>query len=272
MKYCRENKKLNISAFQHPRDLEAVKKITALPGFKKILSFLSENTVEKSFHLMNNSSLMKISPDMSPKIHSMVKEAVDIFDVGEIPDIYIDRRYEMLVRLDGMSKPFIVFSTSVLEQYDDEMLFPLIASEVAGIKAGHATIKFVDSILKIAKPIIPFAIDIPVTIALNDWYRSKAYTYDRAFLLVSESFELAAKEILFGEVSVNVLQTLNLDKPNNTYLEQAQEFGGRDGAEGLYQKFNTVFSRNQWLASRYVELYNWYNSGEYQDVLEGSVR
>ena len=271
MKYNTKNKKLNINDFQHPFDKRAVDAVTKVPGFEKLIEFISSNSIEKAYSLINDSSRMKVTKEMSPKIYEMMSDAAEIFDVDYIPEVYIERDYNMKVTLNGIKKPHIIFSSSFLEQISDEMLWNVIVSEYAGIEAKHGTIKFLDEVLKFIKGAIPFGVDVALDVAINDWYRNRAYTYDRAILLSSESFEMTAKHILFGEVSKDVLETLQLDKPDNTYLEQSREFFGRTGAEGLYQKFNTVFSRNQWMASRYMELYNWYNSGEYHDVLEGSV-
>lgn len=268
--YNKTKKIIHIEDFQHPADKRTVDALIKLPAFQKILTFLSQNTVEKTYNLMNDSSLLKISEEMSPKIFSMVREAADMFEVDILPKIYINRDYAMMVKLDGMKSPYLVFSSSVLEQYDDAMLWPLIASEIAGIKANHATIKFVDNIIQIAKPIFPFAIDVAVTLALNDWYRNKAYTYDRANLLISEDFKATAKHILFGEADTTTIDNLHLDQPNNDYYKQACEFLTRGGINGLYQKASTVFSRNQWMASRYIELYNWFFGGQYEDALERS--
>ena len=271
MKYNTAHKRLNINDFQHPFDKRAVDAVTKIRGFEKIIEFISTNSIEKCYSLENDASRMKVSKEMSSKFFDMMSEAAEMFDVTYIPEVFIERDYNMSVTLQGINKPHIIFSSSFLEQTSDEMLWNVIVSQYAGIQAKHAVIKFIDLVLKFVKGAIPFGIDTALDIAINDWYRNKAYTYDRAILLSSESFETAAKYILFGEVSDEVFETLNLRKPDNSYLEQVHEFLGRTSAEGLFQKINTLFSRDQWLASRYMELYNWYNSGEYYDVLERST-
>ena len=115
------------------------------------------------------------------------------------------------------------------------------------------------------------ALGSALKLALSDWERMRIYTADRAVLLASESFELAAKHILFGDVPIDSLDKLELSKPGNTYYQQAKEFLQHGGAAGAYQKGVTAMSDSQWIASRYIELYNWYYSGEYHDVLERSI-
>ena len=268
--YNIKNKKLDVKEFQHPADKRAVDAVTAIPGFEKIVDFISKNSIERVYSFMNNSSRLKITDKMSPKMSAMISEAAEMFNSERIPDIYIERSYIMRIVLEGVKNPFVIFSTSILEQISDEMLWPVMVSEIAGIQAKHAVIKFIDSLLGFGGGLLPFGADIALGYAISDWYRNKAYTYDRAILLASENFELTAKHILFGEASGDVLESLKLADPDSSYLEQANEFLRRKGADGAVQKLNTVFSKNQWAASRYMELYNWYHTGNYHDIIERS--
>ena len=270
--YNTQNKIISVDDYQHPSEKKTVERLTHLPGFTKILEFISKYSIEKTYHLMNDSSLMKISKEMSPKIHQMVEEAAEMFEVDKIPDIYMERDYDMKVRLDGVESPFIVFSSSILEAYDDDMLWALVSSEIGGIKVNFSEIKFVDKMINIARGMFPFGVDAAVVIALNDWYRCNAYTYDRAFLMACENFEMAAKHILYGETDVHTLDNIHLDEQENDYYLQAKEFLQRCGGEGIYQKLSTVFSKSQWSASRYIELYNWYFSGMFDDAIERSKK
>ena len=269
-KYNTDNRRFDIKDFQHPLDKAAVDAIFAVPGFTKLLNFISENSIERIYGFINNSSRLKVTEDMSPMIFSMLSEAKEMFGAEQMPNVYLERAYEYRVTLEGIGNPCITFTTSLLEGMDERMLWPVIASEFAGIQANHAMIKFVDLLIKNVKSVLPFGIDQALGLAINNWYRSKAYTYDRAILLASRDFGQAAKYILLGEAPDGALDALGLDKPGNSYLEQANEFLSRSGASGIYQKLTTVLTQEQWTASRYVELYNWYQSGEYDEVLEGS--
>lgn len=269
--YNTKNKKLNIKDFQHPADRQAVETVTSLVGFEQVMTFLSENFVEKAYSILNDSSLMKLSEDMCPKIYAMLKEVGAMFGMDAVPGVYLERGYDMRVTLEGIKNPYIIFTTSLLEQLDDSMLWAVLVSEIAGIEAKHAVIKFVDAVLGLLKGCFPFAIDTALTLAINGWYRNRAYTYDRAVLLVTEDFEKTAGYILQGEAPKDVLDGIRLESPGNTYQEQAKEFLHREGTEGLYQKLSTAFLKKQWNASRYMELYNWYYGGGYGEALERSL-
>ena len=253
-----------------PMDKNAVRAVMAVPGFQKLIGYLSEHSVERVYGFINNSSRMKVTREMSPMIFEMLEEAARMYGMQELPDVYLERAYEYNVTLEGINSPNIIFTTSLLEGVNEKLLWPMIASEFAGIQAQHGTIKFIDLMIRNLKGLLPFGIDQALTLALNNWYRSKAYTYDRAVLLASEDFELASEHILLGEAPDETIGKIGLDQPDNPYLEQAMEFLQRSGTAGVYQKLTTALARNQWTASRYAELYKWYQSGGYDEVLEES--
>ncbi len=269
-KYNKSSRHFNVSDFQHPLDKAAVQAVMAVPGFQKLLQYISEHSVERVYGFINHSSRMKVTREMSPLIFGMLDEAARMYGGLSLPNVYLERSYEYKVTLEGISSPNIIFTTSLLEGVDERRLWPVIASEFAGIQARHGTIKFIDGMIGSAKSVLPFGIDQALTLALNNWYRNKAYTYDRAILLASEDFELAAEHILMGEASDEVIRSIGLDQPENSYLEQAMEFLQRSGTAGVYQKLTTMLTKDQWTASRYAELYKWYQSGEYDEVLEES--
>ena len=72
MKYNTKNKKLNINDFQHPFDKRAVDAVTKVPGFEKLIEFIASNSIEKAYSLINDSSKMKVTKEMSPKIFEMM--------------------------------------------------------------------------------------------------------------------------------------------------------------------------------------------------------
>lgn len=313
-KYNKNNKRLRIEDFQHPADKRAVEAVKAIPGFTKMLEFISKNSLERSVALVNNSSYLKVTPEMSPKIHEMLAEAVEMYNCPKTPEIFLRRDYNFCIELGGINDVHIFLPTTWLELTDDDMLFAILSCQIASIQAKQETMTFIIRLLNLVRniqftetyamyeaiminttmsasqtsttaspgkvtpnvknsilSILPSGLDLALTLALRDWERNSIYTADRAILLASESFELAAKHILFGDAPMESLDKLELSKPGNAYYQQAKEFLQQGGLTGLYQKGKTVTTSAQWTASRYMELYNWYFSGEYHDVLERSL-
>lgn len=270
-KYNVKNLRLNVADFQHPSDKAAIDAITAISAFEKVLEFVSKNSIEKSSRLINASSKMKITRNMSPLIFSMLDEAVEMFGCEKMPEVYIQRNYNFVINLDGIEYPYITFPNAWLETVSEDMLWSITAGEVAAIQAKHAEMEMVDTVLKFFKGVLPPGVEEALEFAMNNWFRCRIYTVDRAILVASGSFKLAAKHILYGDVPDSVLEEMELDKPGNPYYQQAVEFIKQRGVQGVVKTAMTAFTRSQWMASRYIELYNWYFGGEYHDLIERGV-
>lgn len=270
-KYNKNNLRVNVKDFQHPADVKSISVIRAIPAFEKILEFISKNSIERTRKLLNTSCKVKVTRDMAPQIFDMLDEASELFGCTNVPDVYYHRMYDFQITLDGMDSPYITYPSAWLENVDEDMLWAVTAGEVAAVEAKHATMEMVDMVVKFFKGTLPFGVEEAMEFALNDWFRNRIYTVDRAILIASGSFQLAAKHILYGDAPEEVLESLELDKPGNPYYHQATEFLKQSGIRGLVKTAKTVTSRGQWMASRYIELYNWYFGGEYHDLMERSV-
>ena len=270
-KYNTNNKRISIDDFQHPADKLAVDAVLKVPGVEKVLELISENSVEKLFAIINDASSLKITEEINPKIHSMIKEASEMFCSDVTPSVYLTRDYSIQLMTDGMAKPYMMFTTSLLENVDDETLWGVISSGIAAFEAKHATIKLIDKIITYASGVLPFGVSEALQLAINGWKRNREYTCDRALLLALGDFEKATKYMLLGEASDDTLDRIKLAEPENCYYNQAKEFIERKDKSAIIQKINILVSTNHPYASRYTELYNWYVSGEYDEILERSI-
>ena len=175
-KYNLNNKRLNVEEFQHPADRKAVNAVLSVPGFENILKYISDNSIERVYSFFNNSSMLKISREMSPKMHQMLEEAAQMYGTDVIPDLYLQRNYEYFINLDGMANPYVVLPSAWLEIVDDQMLWAMLSSQIAGIQAKHGMIEFIGNILKFTKGILPFGVDAALDLAIKEWSRSRAYS------------------------------------------------------------------------------------------------
>ena len=150
-KYNIKDLRLDVADFQHPSDKKAVAAVTGIPAFEKVLEFISKNSIERSSRMLNASSRMKITRNMSPLIFSMLDEAAELFGCSTIPEVYLEREYNFVIKLDGIDAPYITYPSAWLEAVDENMLWAVTAGEVAAIQSKHAVIETVDSVLKFCK-------------------------------------------------------------------------------------------------------------------------
>lgn len=270
-KYNLDNKKLKIEDYQHPLDKQAVDAVLNVPGVESILKFISKNAVERIDRFINNATYLRITPEMSPKLHNMLNEARNMFDADYEVSLYLDRSYNIGAITNGIENKHIILTTSLVDSGNDDALWGIISACISNFEAKHATIDLIDEMLKRGEGILPFAVDAGLRLALNNWRRNREYTCDRAVLLALGDFNKAVKLRLMGVAPESTLDAIDFTKPDNSYREQANDYLNLGGSAGALRTINIIGSEGHSLASRYTELYNWYISGEYQDILERSV-
>ncbi|MCD7957505.1 MAG: hypothetical protein LUG93_17530 [Lachnospiraceae bacterium] len=275
--YLYNSNALRIDAgdFMHPLDRAAMETVMKSPGFDKLIGYISEHSLERVYGFLYHSSYLKITEQISADLHGMMDEALNLFNWdGEKPELFLQRSFDYSTEVSGINRQYVLLSTSLLEGKDEEILWPVMAACAAGVCARHGTIEFLAQVIELLGSFspIPF-LEEGLKTAINSWRRARIYTEDRAYLIASRDFNAAVRHIYMGDVPTEILNEIDFQDTSNDCYLQAEEFlHDSQTVVNLMRKMQTVFSPSQWKASRYMELYNWYMSGEYDNVLEGGVR
>lgn len=260
--------RIDAHSFQHPVDRAIVEKIQGMQAFSKALQFISKNSIEKMLGGLYRSSMAQVTPQASPVLFAMLKEAAGLFGVSVMPDIFLVRDYSMMALLAGIEKPIILFSTELLKNLPEDVLWGLIASEMSGIANGFCQIKFVEWMCNSSMGIFPDVITQPLAVAFQNWHKYAQYSFDRAALIATGNFNTAMQIMLAGEAPRETLAALEFDNPGCAYMGQCREFLEDDGRLiKIAKNCNAVFSNTSYYASRYLELFQFYQS-EYYDLVE----
>lgn len=256
-------KHLRVDDFLYSGDASAMNAIKILPGFSKIMEFIAANSVEKFYRIIYTSSNLKLTAKNAPKVYKIYSDACEMFELEKMPEIFIERNYSYRTQVFGIENPIIIVSTPLLENLSDEMLACYLAADIAGIKAGHGIMSFVDTLFNNFGALIPVPREV-YAYPMNQWNKQKYYTYDRARLLMSENFELVSKLIGIDETTDGILAATPLEER----LEQGKEFLDLSGNKALAKSFLTVYSGIPWNSSRLIDLYNWHESGEFHRIIQ----
>lgn len=254
--------------FQHPADKAIAEKILNMQQFQKALQYISKNSIEKMVGSIYRSSMAQVTPHTSHVMFEMLKEAAEMFDVQVIPDIFLVRDYCMTALLVGMEKPMMLFSTELLKDLTEKGLWGLLASEMSGIGNGFCQIKFVEWLCNSSMGLLPDIIVQPLLLAFQNWHKYAQYSFDRAALIATGDFNTTMQFILAGEAPREVLESMEFDNPNCEYMKQCREFLENDGKViKAVKNYYAIFDKSSYYASRYLELFQFYQSG-YYDLVE----
>lgn len=243
------DKKL-LQSYRHEKDSDVSKKLYESTLFQKANQYMIDYHLEDIYNYIHKSSLIKISKDMSKEIHSLLESACQLFEVEEIPELYLTRDYYSDIELFGFEHPYIVISSDYLNRLDKKMLFGVLASQVAGIKANHHKTLFLIWVIEFVSRFIP-GMGLVANVMTNQWKRYRFFTYDRAFLLATGNYECTLKYLIIGELSNDTLSTIDLPTLERMLSHQLKEFNNENKA---VKSYHTLFKEQEWLPERYDEI------------------
>ncbi len=268
---------LDPNSFQHPLDREAIKKLSKLPGLSTMIRKVSVSYSEKLFRMKNTADNIRVSPKQAPKIYEMFREACNILDISELPEIYIDTAYHAQAFSFGVDRYTVTLRTGLIDlMTDDELLF-IIGHELSHIKCAHMLystllylLTFVGTelfgmIFKVAK--ITF---LPLEMKLRSWERKAEFTSDRGGLLVVQDIKVAQTALVkLAGASKSLLSTISIDE----VLKQADDLRGMD--EELLVRamkvYHTAFRTHPFPVIRIKEITNWSQSDQHRRILKSGV-
>ncbi len=255
---------IDSSVYQHPADKKATQLILSNDAFQKALQYVSKQSLERVIGFQYRSNYPQLTPKNAPKIFLMIDEAREMFGVEARPEVFLDRRYEVHTTMLGIETPRICLSTQTFKYMDDQMLWGLIASEIAGIRNGFCQIRFIEWLCQ-TTGLLP---DIVSDALFQNWHKYLQYSYDRSVLVAVGDFDVAMREVLAGEMPKDVLERMKFDDPGCGYMRQAQEFiSNSGGMADLVRNYQIYLGKNAFYAARYLELYKFYHE-QYFDLIE----
>jgi len=258
--------------FQHPSDVKATAALRSVPGFDKALSKVMEYGLERVYYLENVASNVRVTDKMFPRMHRALRWGCKILDVDE-PEMYVTVDPVPKAFTYGNTRPFIVFTSGLIDMLDDEERFFVIGHELGRIKADHVLYTLVaENIAAIVEIIGQATLGIGALLgqglvfALYEWQRKAELTCDRAGLLCVQDFEPCVRAFmklaggarsLFGEMD------------RDEFMRQIRTYEEADTSNlnKAYKVLLTLQRTHPFSIERAAELETWHASGEFERLL-----
>jgi Zn-dependent protease with chaperone function len=257
-------------AWEHPADRGALTALRELKGFDEILKAIAGMWNERAWRLQFLGGAIKVDHRQYPRLHRLYAEAATSLDVKELPELYVQNDRSLNAMAVGMSKPFIVVNTGMLETADDDELRCLLGHELGHVLSGHAVYRtmiiiLTNLMLRMAWFVIGTVVLHGIIAALYEWWRKAELSADRAGLLACQdpaaSLRLSMKLAGGGDLS---------EVDTAAFLEQATEYERHgDLRDSVLKLLLTVFRSHPVPVARAAELQRWIDSGRYQQILAG---
>ena len=236
--------------FRHEKDSALMDKLHESAAMKKVGSYIVQYRLEDIYNYLHKTSLVKLTRENAPAIMEKLERSCKLFDVFPVPELYLTRDYYLEAKLQGFQEPYIVLSSDYLERLDENMLFGLLASQVAGIKANHHKTMFLLWSIDFLTMVVP-EIKLIADAAANQWLRCRYFTYDRAFLLATKDYKLTMQHLLVSEVPRKHLEDFGMGTSRDLYRKQVTAF---QTSGTVAKTFYNLTDDREWTPERYEEI------------------
>lgn len=257
-------------AYEHPADRSALVALRAVPGFDTVLKALAGLIRERSHRLMYLASAVRVSDRQFADVHAIYAELVEILDLPDRPELFVERSANATAAALGMDKPFIVVSTGMLELLEPDELRFVLAHELGHVLSGHALYRsMLYHVLRLSARATWLSVGYlglrAVIAALEEWGRKSELSADRAGLLGCQDPEAGLRALMkmAGGAHLYEMDTA-------AFLEQAAEYDAAgDLRDGVLKLLNLEGQSHPFAVLRAAELQRWVDDGAFSAVLDG---
>lgn len=263
---------LNPQSVIHPEDKSAIINIVDnIPGTRKALELVGEFYGKwTAIDYMGNGVVA--TKESMPELYNHFADTCNIVGLKAVPELATEWAYLISSYTVGGSKLRVVLSSGSIDLLDKEEQTFLMGQEIGHIVSGHLPYHMLLELLYtpvVDDPtfsLIAGAIKMP----LLDWYRKSHYTADRFALLCCQDIHVALRTMM---KMAGLPQKYFESVDPKSFLLQAKDFSDLQ-SNSTVQRLMTQYIRNSaalpWLVDRARVLMDWYNSGEYQKIIDNA--
>ena len=261
--------------YQHPQDTQAIEKLKKVPGFDMLTRKLWDLGFDRMLSVSNLASSIRIGPNQYPKLYRLVDVAARVLDVPR-PEVYLKLDPTPKAYATGVHKPMIVLTTGLLESFTPTQVFCVIGHELGHIKSGHVfyssmaqNIAYITSVISEATLGMGGIMSRGLQLALLEWYRKSEFTADRAALLAVQDIDTALS-VIMQLCGAHVIP--KEQRSIQEFITQARELEGEtDNLNRFWKWIILLKCDHPFGVLRATELLKWYDSGNYQRILDGAI-
>ena len=261
---------LDVSTILHPEDKSTMDTLKKIPGFKTAVDKTVGNIMERYAALEYSGNGINVTPKSLPTLNNQIREACRLLDIKEVPNCSINWFYHIGSFSVGEKNRRIVFPSGSIDLLTADELNFLIGHELGHMVCGHKTYHMLAEAMY--RPMVGTELEVFMSLIkmpLLKWYRVSDFTADRMGLLCCQDIEVALKTMI---KMAGLPKKYHNQIDIKSFIEQAIDFSKNHS--GLLDEMVKYLSINAvcmpWLVLRASELLAWFQSGEYDRIMNKS--
>lgn len=265
---------MNYIDFVHPADAAALRQLENLPAFPMLTKKAMEYGLEMIQRINNLSYCIKLTENQMPEIYSRLVSVCGKMGMP-VPELYMDTTDVLNAYTTGDTRPCIVLTEKLMNEFTGEEIEAVIAHECGHILCHHVlystladfllmgTDELVNS-LGVFGTLSSTAI-IPLKFAMMAWSRASELSADRA-ASVAASPQVLIRVMALLQYPKRIVDRMNLEQ----WASQAQELEQlQQGSKwnDFLQKFNRLEDSHPYNVVRAYEISKWIASDQYRKIM-----
>lgn len=257
-------------ALQHPADRAATAALGQVPYLDAVIRKLIELGYERALRQAYLGAGVRLGDRQLPRIWALEREAFNVLDVPEPPDLYLTQFPLANAAVIGAARPIVVVNSETVRLLDEDGLRAVLAHEAAHVLADHVLYgTALQILLLLGRSVrLPLLAGLPlraVTAALMEWFRAAELTCDRAAAVVTRD-PLVVCRVLMTLSAGALAEELDLDAFMAQGIDYSERGSGLDRLSRLLTDLNLTHPMP---VRRAHELLKWVREGEYDRIVAG---
>lgn len=258
---------LQPSAYEHPMDRQTLSVVKQIPLLPQITNWIMDYTAVRWEIIQLQGRDYHLTHDACEELYDNVCAASHRLDIP-MPPVYITQAYGINAYTMGhKEKAYVVLFSGAVDRLNKDELTFIVGHEMGHIKSGHVLYQNMVNYMTALVKRFPL-INEASKIALFKWMRMAEFTADRAGLLACQDINTA----LSAMMKMSGLPMSYYNKASvQGFINQIHTFKRTqwDAINKGIASFENLLQDHPWTILRATELLDWYESGEYQKVIDG---
>src|ERR671929_1891241 len=107
-------------AIQHPADRAATAALQQVPYLDQVIRKLIELGYERAVRQAYLGSAVRLGDKQLPRIWALEREAFNVLDIPEVPDLYLSQWPMANAMVFGAGKPTVILQSEIVNLLDEE--------------------------------------------------------------------------------------------------------------------------------------------------------
>ena len=249
-----------VESFAHPDDTALMKGMEKVK-LNAVLEWISGVDAKYTMEMKLMGRYIRVNETDMPKLYAMLEDVCRVLDYPNVPRVFMHRSKLFDWQVYIGKEPIIILTDFVLNDFDDDMLRFHLGCAVTALKAKTSQLRVATTFALPLIGLIPVVGQAAVPL-LTSWARAATLTEDRGGLLACQNEE-AAWRYMF-RLSGIPRELIDVSVVPD-YIAEYKPINKISGAAKYVQTLTRLVP---WQNERLLALYEWYHSGEYDDIIE----